>query len=146
MRRPWQARRLQAEIRAIRKSVAKLPALDGRSANDILAYDEHGRECGAKGRWTYNSLVNTGALPGADLVEQGLQDLKHGRETDAALLVSIGAPRLAQLGIGLPTPLPDAEHRLYARLSARDPDGAHSRYNALVRRLVSFERALACAR
>jgi hypothetical protein len=31
-------------------------------------------------------------------------------------------------------------------LSARDGNAAHSRYNALLRRLVSFERALACAR
>lgn len=35
------------------------------------------------------------------------------------------------------------EHRLYAQLEAEGP-AAHSRYNALVRRLVSFERALAC--
>lgn len=31
-------------------------------------------------------------------------------------------------------------------LSRTDPDSAHSRYNALVRRLVSFERAAECAR
>ena len=37
------------------------------------------------------------------------------------------------------------EHRLYALLARDDPEAAHSRYNALVRRLVSFERALACA-
>jgi hypothetical protein len=37
------------------------------------------------------------------------------------------------------------EHRLYARLRAEDARTAHSRYNAVVRRLVSFERALACA-
>jgi hypothetical protein len=85
-------------------------------------------------------------LPGAELVEQGLADLKARRETEAALLVSIGAPRLAQLGIALPRVLPDAEHRLYALLSEREGDAAHSRYNALIRRLVSFERALACAR
>jgi hypothetical protein len=34
---------------------------------------------------------------------------------------------------------------LYLRLAAENEDDAHSRYNALVRRLVSFERALACA-
>lgn len=85
-------------------------------------------------------------LPGADLVEAGLEDLKSGRLTEAALLVSIGAPRLRQLGVTLPSILPDAEHRLYALLSERGADGAHSRYNALIRRLVSFERALACAR
>jgi hypothetical protein len=30
-------------------------------------------------------------------------------------------------------------------LTRDNPDGAHAQYNALVRRLVSFERALACA-
>lgn len=99
-------------------------------------------------RWrTYNPLVTIPAeLPGADLIEAGRADLTAARETPAALLVSIGAPRLQQLGIDLPQVLPDAEHRLYALLSATDGDGAHARYNALIRRLVSFERALACAR
>lgn len=86
------------------------------------------------------------ALPGADLVVQGVADLRDGRETVAALLVSIGAPRLRVLGLDVPAPLRSPEHRLYQRLSAEDEDAAHSRYNALVRRLVSFERALACAR
>jgi hypothetical protein len=36
---------------------------------------------------------------------------------------------------------PSPEHRLYGLLSAEDSDSAHSRYNALVRRLVSYERA-----
>jgi hypothetical protein len=86
------------------------------------------------------------SLPGGDLVAQGVADLRAGRETVAALLVSIGAPRLVALGIDLPPTLPDPEHRLYLWLGAEDADAAHSRYNALVRRLVSFERALACAR
>lgn len=63
-----------------------------------------------------------------------------------ALLVSIGAPRLTLLGVALPRTLPNAERSLYDLLGRDDPDAAHSRYNALVRRLVSFERALACAR
>jgi hypothetical protein len=37
------------------------------------------------------------------------------------------------------------EHRLYERLAETDPDSAHARYNALVRRLVSFEHAAECA-
>jgi hypothetical protein len=78
--------------------------------------------------------------------EQGLQDLARGVESVPALLVSIGAPRLEQLGIHVVRPIPSPEHRLYARLHAEDPDQAHSRYNALVRRLVSFERAPACVR
>ena len=75
-----------------------------------------------------------------------VRDLANGEETAAALLVSIGAPRLRQLGVPVPDAFPSCEHRLYVLLSRSDPDSAHSRYNALLRRLVSFERALACAR
>jgi hypothetical protein len=85
------------------------------------------------------------ALPGADLIRAGLQDLRTGVESEAALLVSVGAPRLRQLGIVIPTTIPDSEHRLYALLEAKGPDAAHSRYNGLIRRLVAFERAAACA-
>jgi hypothetical protein len=56
------------------------------------------------------------------------------------LLVAIGSPRLSRLGIELPDALPeDPEHRLYALLAMDEPDSAHSRYNALIRRLVMFE-------
>ena len=79
-------------------------------------------------------------LPGHDLIAQGLDDLVAGAETAAALLVSIGAPRLRQLGLQITDQIPGGEHRLYELLSRTDPDSAHSRYNALVRRLVSFER------
>lgn len=90
--------------------------------------------------------MNFGDLPGGDLIQCGLADLAAGRETEAALLVSIGAARLKDAGIDVPlTHLRDAEHRLYARLARTDSDGAHAKYNALIRRLVSFERALACA-
>ena len=85
-------------------------------------------------------------LPGHDLIERGLADLAAGVETAAALLVSIGAPRLRQLGLHVANPISGGEHRLYELLSRTDSDSAHSRYNALIRRLVSFERALACAR
>ena len=81
------------------------------------------------------------SLPGHELVLKGLDDLAGGVESDEALLVSIGAPRLRQAGIEVPEPLTEPEHRLYERLAAEDSDAAHSRYNALVRRLVSFERA-----
>ena len=81
------------------------------------------------------------SLPGHELVLKGLDDLAGGVESDEALLVSIGAPRLRQAGIEVPEPLASPEHRLYERLAEEDADSAHSRYNALVRRLVSFERA-----
>lgn len=84
-------------------------------------------------------------LPGSDLVSEGLADLAVGRETAAALLVSIGAPRLRIGGIIVPLTLGDPEHRLYAMLKRQEPDSAHSRYNDLIGRLVSFEDALECA-
>jgi hypothetical protein len=88
-------------------------------------------------------------LPGGDLVAAGLQDLGRGVESVPGLLVQIGAPRLRQLGFDVPAsdpsgPLP--EHRLYQLLAREHGDAAHSRYNALIRRLVSFTRAAACAR
>ena len=86
-------------------------------------------------------------LPGADLIEAGLKDLREGRESIAALLVAIGAPRLRNLGLEVPNNLPDnPEHRLYELLAKDDSDSAHSRYNAFVRRLVSYERAAECVR
>jgi hypothetical protein len=86
-----------------------------------------------------------GTLPGNDLIEAGVRDLQDGRETIAALLVAIGGPRLRRVGIDLPEVLPqNPEHRLYALLAADESDSAHSRYNAFIRRLVSFERAAEC--
>jgi hypothetical protein len=84
-------------------------------------------------------------LPGADLVERGIADLGAGRESTEALLVSIGAPRLRSVGIELAMPIASPEHKLYALLAREKGDAAHSAYNALIRRLVSFERAAACA-
>jgi hypothetical protein len=88
----------------------------------------------------------TGQLPGEDLVRKGIADLERGIESVEALLVSIGAPRLRRIGFVVPRPIPFPEHRLYDVLARSEPDSAHSRYNALLRRLVSFERAAECAR
>lgn len=85
-------------------------------------------------------------LPGVELVEQGLDDLTKGVESIPALLVSIGHPRLRQLGYSIPSPIPRPELRLYETLTRLHGDAAHSKYNSLIRRLVSFERAAACAR
>jgi hypothetical protein len=85
------------------------------------------------------------ALPGADLVQRGIADLGAGHESAEALLVSIGAPRLRSVGVALTAPIASPEHKLYLLLAAEKGDGAHSAYNALIRRLVSFERAAACA-
>ncbi|HEX5043906.1 MAG TPA: hypothetical protein VFV75_13425 [Candidatus Polarisedimenticolaceae bacterium] len=85
------------------------------------------------------------AFPGGDLVARGLEDLRAGRRTVEALLVEIGAPRLRACGIEVPDGAGSPERALYALLEEEEPEGAHGRYNALVRRLVSFERALECA-
>ncbi len=94
--------------------------------------------------------MDLSGLPGAELITEGLRDLAERRQSDAALLVLIGAPRLRQLGLDFPPPPlewsapphdPTPEHRLYQRLARADADSAHSRYNALIRTLVSFERA-----
>ena len=89
--------------------------------------------------------MTNATLPGAELVEQGVEDLRSGRESAEALLVSIGAPRLRSLGVAVPTAIASPEHKLYALLAQERGNGAHSAYNALVRRLVSFERGAACA-
>jgi hypothetical protein len=90
--------------------------------------------------------VKSELLPGQDLIEAGLQDLQRGGESVPALLVSVGGPRLRRLGIQIPRVILSPERRLYDLLARDDSDTAHSRYNALVRRLVSFERAAECAR
>jgi hypothetical protein len=83
-------------------------------------------------------------FPGGDLVAKGLEDLARSSETVEALLVSIAAPRLRDSGVSCAASFPDPEHRLYELLAREDPDSAHSRYNALLRRLTSFESALEC--
>lgn len=97
--------------------------------------------------WQRVELVN---LPGADLVLAGLDaldDMAQGKRdewTPEALLVAIGARRLRAAGLAMPdvpTWPAQPELALYEALAEAHPD-AHSRYNALIRRLVSFERAL----
>ena len=116
-----------------------------------MSAPEAAGQAGSCGRYT--AVVDTTGLPGAVLIEQGLRDLAMGQESEAALLVLIGAPRLRALGYDVPEAPPEwsapprdpsPEHRLYGRLARSHADRAHSRYNALIRTLVSFERAGAC--
>lgn len=94
----------------------------------------------------YTEVVIPEGLPGADLIRDGIRDLEQGLDTVPALLVLVGAPRLRGLGIAVPDQAADSpEIRLYQKLAESDPDSAHSRYNALLRILVSFERAAECA-
>jgi hypothetical protein len=80
-------------------------------------------------------------FPGHELVSEGLLDLAEGRESESGLLVAMAAPRLRALGFDVPEGGGERpSHRLYELLSETG-DGAHSRYNALVARIVSFARA-----
>lgn len=89
-------------------------------------------------------------LPGAELVSAGLDGLRRGNPTPEALLVLVGAQRLRWAGVDVPDAprkwadlLADGpEIALYGAVTAAHGRNAHSQYNALVRRLVSFEQAL----
>ena len=84
-------------------------------------------------------------LPGAELVAKGLADLASGRMSIEAALVSTATVRLDELGVDIPARrLDDAPARLYELVEAQvGEEAAHSRYNALRRRLSSFLRSLA---
>lgn len=84
----------------------------------------------------------TDDVPGNELVEAGLADLERGELTVEALLVAVGAPRLRALGVPVPEAPSQPELALYEAVGRLHPDDAHSRYNALIRRLVSYEREL----
>ena len=70
-------------------------------------------------------------MPGGDLIQAGLDDSLEGRESVAALLVTIGAPRLRSLGFNVPEQLvaKNPAHRLYYLLAKDGPDNAHRRIN-----------------
>lgn len=84
-------------------------------------------------------------LPGEALVRRGLEDLASRRRTAAACLAEIAAPRLRRAGLLRSATSTryriEPELRLYRILRRRSGD-AYTRYNALVRELVSFEQAL----
>jgi hypothetical protein len=84
-------------------------------------------------------------LPGADLVQRGVADVRAARRTVESLLVTIAAPRLRALGVlerGEATGVVDAEIALYELLGDQKNPDPYSRYNALKRELSSFVRAL----
>src|SRR5258706_6189871 len=83
-------------------------------------------------------------LPGEKLVRQGLADFQSGLCTVPACLVRMARPRLSRAGL-MPPVVPgqssESELELYGLLKLESGD-AYSRYNTLVRELVSFENAL----
>ena len=86
-------------------------------------------------------------LPGAELIAQGLADLAAGVESIPGLLVAVGAHRIAERMPEVKLQdLPERpERRLYALLGERFPHEAYSQYNAHLRRLSRFCRALESA-
>jgi len=89
-----------------------------------------------------NDLI--AGLPGEELVRQGLADFKAGLCTIPACLVRIARPRLSGAGL-MPQTAPSqcSEHELQLHELLKQEGGdAYSRYNALLRELVSFENAL----
>jgi hypothetical protein len=81
-------------------------------------------------------------LPGHELFNAGVADLRAGRRSQPALLVSLIRTRLIQAGLEVPeTNAERPSHELYGLLVAESPDTAYGRYNALLRRIVSFARA-----
>lgn len=83
-------------------------------------------------------------LPGEELVRQGLADFQAGRHSIYAYLVRIARPRLSDAGLMPPSvagECSEVELELYDLL-LREPGDAYSRYNSLLRELVSFENAL----
>jgi hypothetical protein len=138
------SRRFMAEI-GRRGGIRSRRALSAEQARDMVVARESRR---AVSRFAASPFARaTPLLPGLEIIESGLAALAAGRVTDEALLVSIAAPRLRLLGIRVPRVIAAPEETLYARLDARLGDGAHSAYNALIRRIVSFARAAAqCAR
>jgi hypothetical protein len=90
-------------------------------------------------------MIDLDELPAAEMIRGGLADLTGRRESVASYLVQIGSLNMRRCGVEVPVSDEDAleaDHRLYALLSREHGNDAHRRYNALLRELVSFERAL----
>jgi hypothetical protein len=94
------------------------------------------------------SATDLKSLPGAEIVLPGIADLEAGHNSVNAIAVQCAATRLRGLGLNAPGVEGDtpAAHQLYLRLSDELGDAAHSRYNAILRRVASFAGAAERAR
>ena len=95
----------------------------GRKVREDEAVVWHRSDSVAPSGWRYRLVVASRRMivqadfPGAELVEKGLADLADGTETVESLLVSVGAPRLRDLGFSVRAPFEDPEERLYLFLA-----------------------------
>jgi hypothetical protein len=102
-------------------------------------------------RWTRARFGATSfgalGLPGAEIIDRGLEALAAGSESVESLVVSLAAPRLRREGVPLPgRVIPDADMRLYRLLERTSGDLAHARYLAYLRQVASFADSLFAAR
>lgn len=89
-----------------------------------------------------SSLIDN--LPGAELLADALDPTRPRSVNVSSCLLSMARSRLQRGGMSVPSDrgnIADPELTLYRLLRAEGGD-AFSRYNSLVRRLVSLERAL----
>ena len=84
-------------------------------------------------------------LPGEGMIRKGMKDLDSGLRTVESLLIMIAWDDLKRNGLPITRELPleaDGEILLYDLLRASGELDAYSKYNSLIRELVSFQRAL----
>ncbi|WP_395750184.1 hypothetical protein [Prosthecobacter sp.] len=90
-------------------------------------------------------MIPLDQLPGSELILRGLTDYAEGRVTKESCLLAVAWTRLQRGGLPMParTPerFPEPEMQLYSILRS-EPGDAYSRYNSLLRRLISFEQSL----
>lgn len=84
-------------------------------------------------------------LPGAEIALPGVEDLQAGRDTVDAAAVLVAATRLRRAGFEVPEGRRrpgEPGHHLFELLVEGEALDPHSRYNAILRRIDSFARAL----
>jgi len=82
------------------------------------------------------------SLPEYEIIERGLLDISENRASYYSAILYSAKSRLLKLGISLDGVSPeDPAMETYRRLYVEFGDGAHSKLNALNRRLLSFIRA-----
>lgn len=84
-------------------------------------------------------------LPGGEILQDGLRDLRVGKLSVPALLVLTAECRLARCGVEIPNVAvrpPILEHEVYRLLAAEHGSEAYRYYRSWMQRLVSLEHAL----
>ena len=81
-------------------------------------------------------------LPGYEIVEKGLEDIRHGQLTEYSYLLYSAQTRFNDIGIKIEGEMPaDSSVKAFQILESKLGNGAHSAFNALNRQLLSFIKA-----